>query len=105
MGRVLGLGGVAQDRPRQAVGLVEVLVGQPDEGGRAGARLAGLCRRAVCQLDDLGRSVHDDMTPERRETFTNARHIVRAEQGRRSIETRIRSTIVDRDLDVPGSRA
>jgi hypothetical protein len=32
----------------------------------------------VVQLDDLGRPVHDDMTPERCETFTNARDIVRA---------------------------
>ena len=47
MCRVLGLGGVAQDRPRQAVGLVEMLVGQPDEGGARGARLACLGRRAV----------------------------------------------------------
>ena len=64
--------GFVQDRPRQTVGLVEMLVGQPDEGGGAIAAVAGVAhlgRPAVRQLDDLGRSVHDDMTPGRRETF------------------------------------
>ena len=44
MGRVLCLGRVAQDGSRQAVGLVEVLVGQPDEGRVAEPRVGDTCR-------------------------------------------------------------
>ena len=68
--RVLGVGRVVQDRAGQAVGGVEMVVGQAHES--LGAR----CRRldhggpAVCHLDDLGRSVHDDMTVQRGQTFT-----------------------------------
>ena len=58
--RVLRLGGVAQDRPGQTVGLVEMLVGQPDEGGGAGTGVAGLGRR--------GRS--NSMTSDDRFTMT-----------------------------------
>ena len=38
---VLRLGRIAQDRSGQAVRLVEVLVGQPDEGGVAETRARG----------------------------------------------------------------
>ncbi len=53
---VLRLGGIAQDRPRQAIRLVEVLVGQPDEGGVAEPHVWDACRCAFCafcQLDGL----------------------------------------------------
>ena len=56
MGRVLRLGGIAQDRPRQAIRLVEVLVGQPDEGRVAESRVWDTCRCAFCafcQVDGL----------------------------------------------------
>ncbi len=53
MGGVLRLGRIAQDGPRQAVCLVEVLVGQPDEGRVAEARVRDTRRCAFCQLDGL----------------------------------------------------
>ena len=70
VGRVLRLGLVTQDRPRQAIRLVQMLVGEPGEGGGASRPLAGHQGRAICQVDDLGRLPHDDMTVQRPETFT-----------------------------------
>jgi hypothetical protein len=69
MGRVLRLGRIPQDRVGQPVGGVEVLIGQrpecrrpvelrPADGGPAGGH-----------VDGLRRSVHDDMTNGRAETF------------------------------------
>ena len=55
---------------RQAVGGVEMLVGQAQEGLGALGRLLGHGGPAVCHLDDLGRSAHDDMTIQRGKTFT-----------------------------------
>ena len=53
VGRVLCLAGVVQDRPREAIRLVEVLVGQPDEGRVAESRVRDTCRCAFCQVDGL----------------------------------------------------
>ena len=69
MRRVLGLGGIVQDRPGEAIRLVEVLVGQPDKRGPTVARLAEMGGQPLRQVVGLGRSVHDDMTPGQREMF------------------------------------
>jgi hypothetical protein len=68
--RVLGVRRVAQDRAGQAVGGVEMVVRQAQEGLFALGRRLGHGGPAVCHLDDLGRSPHDDMTIQRGETFT-----------------------------------
>ena len=71
--RVLRLDRVAEDGARQTIGGVKMLVGEAQEGGRALARRLGLDGPAVCQLDDLGRSAHDDMTNEPPTTFNQTR--------------------------------
>src|SRR5215212_3052198 len=50
---VLCLGGIAEDRPREAIRLVEMLVRQSDEGGIAEICLGDACRYELGQLDDL----------------------------------------------------
>ena len=50
---VLRVGGIAQDRTGQAVRLVEVFVGEPDEFGVAETHLGDACRGTLCQLEDL----------------------------------------------------
>jgi hypothetical protein len=47
-----------------------MLVGQAHEGLGAVTRLLGHGWPALRHLDDLGRSVHDDMTIQLREIFT-----------------------------------
>ena len=47
-----------------------MIVGQAQEGLGALGRLLDHHWPAVCHLDDLGRSPHDDMTIQRGETFT-----------------------------------
>ena len=69
MRRVLRLDRVAQDRARQPVGAIEVLVREADEGGIARGRVTDARRCWFCQFDYLGRSVHDDMTRQHAETF------------------------------------
>src|SRR5688500_7022361 len=69
VGSILRVGRVAEDRPRQAVGGVEMMVRKAHERRPAFAWL-GHGWPAFCHLDDLGRSVHDDMTIQRSETFT-----------------------------------
>jgi hypothetical protein len=64
-----GLAGITQDRPREAICSVEMIVGQTHEGGGAAGRPIDLRRPAVSHFDDLGRLPHDDMTIEGRETF------------------------------------
>jgi hypothetical protein len=49
-----------------------VVVDQAEEGVGALGRLLDHDGPAVCHLDDLGRSPHDDMTIQRRETFIQA---------------------------------
>jgi hypothetical protein len=46
-----------------------MLVGEAREGRIALAGIADLRRCGLCHFDDLGRSVHDDMTPGSGETF------------------------------------
>jgi hypothetical protein len=46
-----------------------MLIGQPDERGVTLSLVVNTRGQAVCQLDDLGRSAHDDMTPQPGETF------------------------------------
>jgi hypothetical protein len=47
-----------------------MVIGQAHEGRGALGRRLGHGGPALCHLDDLGRSVHDDMTIRRGETFT-----------------------------------
>ena len=70
MCRVLGLTRVAQDRSSEAIGGIEVTVGQPQKGSATRARLIDLVGSTVCQFDDLSGRAHSDMTIERRRTFT-----------------------------------
>ena len=67
---VLRVSRVMQDRAGQAVGGVEVIVGQTQECLGALGRLLGHGGPDVCHLDDLGRSPHNDMTIERGKIFT-----------------------------------
>jgi hypothetical protein len=53
MGRVLRFDWIAEDRPRETVCLVEVLVGQPDEGRVAEWRVDDAWACAVCQFECL----------------------------------------------------
>jgi hypothetical protein len=54
VGGVLRIGRVPQDRPGQAVGGVEVVIGEAQEGPGALGRLLDHGGSAVCDLDDLG---------------------------------------------------
>jgi hypothetical protein len=65
---VLGVGRVVQDCAGQTVRGVEVLIGQPQEGLATLGQRLGHGGPAVCHLDDLGGSRHDDMTIRRRKT-------------------------------------
>lgn len=67
---VLGFERVAHDRPRQPVGPIEVLVRQQQEC-RVAAREALVARGcAVGEIDDVGRAIHDDKTPQPGGTFS-----------------------------------
>jgi hypothetical protein len=91
VGRVLRLDRIAEDRPRETVRPVEMLVGQPDEGRVAESAIddAGAC--AFCQFECLGTSVHDDMTREACQTFsTPPRGAVD-----RTVQAWLASTVID----------
>ena len=70
MGGVLGVDGVMQDRPRQPVGSIEVLVREQEEGCVAARDIAARRGNPVREIDEVRRAVHDDKTPERAGTFT-----------------------------------
>ena len=70
VGGVLCLGRVAQDGPRQSVGSIEVLVGERHERRVAPSGLTDGRGGGVGDVDGLGQAVHDEMTPERGESFT-----------------------------------
>ncbi len=69
MGRVLCLGGIPQDGSGQAIGGIEMVVGQADEGLGALGCLLDPDGSAFRHVDDLGRSPHDDMTIQEDKTF------------------------------------
>jgi hypothetical protein len=67
--RVLRLDRVSKDRPRQPIRAVQVTVSKAAER-RSAITIAFDPCTIVCQLDDLGRGVHDDMTNGAEETFS-----------------------------------
>jgi hypothetical protein len=77
VGRVLGLCRITQDRPRESIGRVQVLLGEAREGSSL-IDLFGYQRPPVCHVHDLERLAHDDMTNGRRETFMGTGFILGA---------------------------
>ena len=70
MGCVLGLRRIAQDRARQAIRGIEVVLDEARKGSPL-VDLFGRERPSVCHVHDLERLAHDDMTIGVLETFTS----------------------------------
>jgi hypothetical protein len=75
VGRVLGLARIVEDRASQAVGGIEMLIGQAPERRGSIDLLGGPSRLRNGHVDGLRRWAHDDMTTGRSKTFMPAGYV------------------------------
>jgi hypothetical protein len=83
-----------EDRASQAVGGIEMLIGQAPERRGSIDLLGGSSRLGDAHVDGLRRSAHDDMTTERSKTFTPAGYVNLDDATRCPINPRCTTLIV-----------